>query len=252
MSHDSSIPSGGSARPTTGTKSSQQTDARKVKGKFEASGGSREVSRQEGKTHIPAATANRPKERPLDDWEVKIQQNEQLFFTKADDILGATVRGLNKEHLRNELKTLHTCMTEIVSEYSQRISALTATDRILEKHHQEIKGPMIRVFHTVKDELVKLDKSLALNASKATSQEVKDVLPIAQNQIKEARQVLAKARTSLIEATLPDLPEKPDLADVKVHPVPKAVARGDQVQQEWLKKKDFSFAKKQSLKLRLP
>ena len=239
MSYDGSIPAGGGVRPNTQEKLSDQGESRKVKGTFKTmSGGNRDVSLEEGKTHIPAADGNKPQGRPLDDWEINIQENEQLFFNKAADILTTDYASAEKARVRDELKTLHTCMTELLTEYSRRISELAASDRIMEKNLQQIKGPMVRVFQTVKDELVQLEKALAPNASKASKKEVNDVLPIAKSQIKEANKVLAEAKALLVESTLPPLPE------VKVQPLPEAASRDSSTQEAATLKKKRPFRQK--------
>ena len=238
MSNDGRIPPGG-IRPNTGAKLPEQPDDRKVKGKFKTtSGGSRDVSVQEGKTHILATTGNGPQERPLDDWDIQIQKSEQLFFSTVADLLTEDDASTRQSHVREELKTLHTCMADLLTEYNQRVSELAANDRIMAKHLERIKGPMIRVFQTVKDELVQLEKALGPNASKAAKKEVKDVLPIAKSQIEQANKVLAEAKALLIESTLPPLPE------VKVQPLPKPVSREKEVQEKPAQKKSFSFRKK--------
>ena len=238
MSYDGRIPPGGGVRSGSGGKLPEQPEDPGVKGKFKTtSGGSRDVSLKEGKSHIPAATDNGPQGRPIDDWEVKIQESEQLFFSKAADILTSDEKGVEKDRIRDELKTLHTCMAELLTEYSRRISELAADDRIMEKNIQQIKGPMVRVFQTVKDELVQLEKSLASNASKAAKKEVKDVLPIAKSQIEEANKVLSEAKALLLESTLSPLPE------VKVHPVPKPVSREREAQEKQAQKKKLPFRK---------
>lgn len=238
MSNDRRILTGGFS-PNIRETLPDGTDNREVKGTFKtSSSGTRDVSLEKGKNHIPAASGQGPQERPVDDWEIKIQENEQLFFNKVAEILTTDYAPSEKARVRDELKTLHTCMTELLTEYSRRISELAVNDRIMQKPHQQIKGPMVRVFQTVKDELVQLEKALAPNASKASRKEVKDVLPIAKKQIEQANKVLAEAKALLTESTLPPLPE------IKVQPVPKAVSKEKDITEAKAPKKKRLFRKK--------
>ena len=238
MSYDGRIPPGGGVRPNTGEKLQNQPNERKVKGRFKAaSGGNRDVSVSEGKTHIPAATGSAPKERALDEWEVSIRENEQLFFNNVADILTTEESFVKQDKLREELRILHTCMADLLNKYNRRISDLAANDRIMEKDLQQIKGPMIRVFQTVKDELVLLEKALAPNASRAAKKDAKDVLPIAKSQIQQANNTLAEAKALLVQSTLPELADLPELPAVKVHPIPKSVSSKQDVQDKPVQKK---------------
>ena len=239
MSYDGKIPPSGGASPAPGTKLPEQTED-KVTGRFSpASGGSRDVSVKEGKTHIPAATDNGPKGRPLDEWEIKVEETEQLFFAQVADIMTMNVSAAEKSKVKEELKKLHTCMHKLLNEYNQRILELAANDRITEKHFQRIQTPMIRVFQSVRDKLVRLEKALAPKASKTAQQKVADILPIAQIEINQAKEVLTEAKVLLEESTLPE---------VKAEPVPRPVLRdpGVPTHTETAQKKSTHFFKKKA------
>ena len=213
------IPPGGLGSPDH-NKLPESSDQRTLKGRFNTSGATRDVSAKPGKTHIPAADAL--KSRPLDEWEVTVQEVEFNYFSKAAEFSDDTFKGKGRVVLKEEVADAHKKLFAVLNQYNQRVTELQANDRIRQNDALKILPTLIRKVIPVVELLKDLEKSLAPKASNANKKEPEAVLKETRDLLASATTTLAEAKANISESTLPEPVVKP--LSNPVQPTPKKPA----------------------------
>lgn len=215
------IQSGSSVSPPPNS-GGQKVDERKLKGVFQASGAVRGVSVHPAQSHIPSAGESRPQDRPLEQWDIDVQEVENRYINSAANFSGESYNESRRLDLKNAIKGQHTNLFEMLNQYNQRSAALLLEDRLTQKEVDSISRPLIRELMPIIEELRELDKSLDNSASKKARKDVKTALQAAKDCLKKAGPLLVNARVLLVESTKPlpePAPEKKLVAQKKTKPV---------------------------------
>ena len=178
-----------------------KSEQRKLKGVFQSSGGARDVAPHPGETHIPPNSEGFPQERPLDDWDIKVQEVENRYIDSAAHFSGQPFTEEQRPDLKHAIKELHVNIFDMLNRYNQRVAALLVENRIAKKDADAVVRPLVRDLMPLVEELKGLEKSLDANASKSARKDVKTALKAAKKNLDKARPMLVEAKVLLAEAT---------------------------------------------------